>query len=100
SFCKEILQKYQIPTARAAWFEEPDAAREYLEAQEDGPIVLKADGLAAGKGVVVASNRREALEAVDGLFAMQAGSPRLLIEECMTGDEVSLIAFSDGETIV
>lgn len=100
SFCKEILQKYQIPTARAAWFEDAGSARKYLEVQEDGPIVLKADGLAAGKGVIVAANRREALDAVDGLFAMQTGTPRLLIEECMNGEEVSLIAVSDGETIV
>jgi phosphoribosylamine--glycine ligase len=105
-FCKELLRKYHIPTARAAWFEDADAAREYLNHQEDGPIVLKADGLAAGKGVVVAANLREAQSAVDGLFALQAGStpegetPRLLIEECMAGDEVSLIALTDGETVL
>ena len=101
-FCKEILQKYNIPTAQAAWFEDGESAREYLSTQDDGPIVLKADGLAAGKGVVVAANRREALSAVDELFAMttEASTPRLLIEECLTGDEVSLIALTDGETIV
>jgi phosphoribosylamine--glycine ligase len=101
-FCKELLQKYAIPTARAAWFEEAGAAREYLRVQEDGPIVLKADGLAAGKGVIVAANRHEAENAVDILFEMQSGAstPRLLIEECMAGDEVSLIALTDGETVV
>jgi phosphoribosylamine--glycine ligase len=105
-FCKELLQKYNIPTARAAWFEDADAAHNYLQQQDDGPIVLKADGLAAGKGVVVADNLREARSAVEGLFALQAGSipggetARLLIEECMTGDEVSLIALTDGETVL
>jgi phosphoribosylamine--glycine ligase len=101
-FCKELLQKYAIPTARAAWFKEAGAAREYLRAQEDGPIVLKADGLAAGKGVIVAANRREAENAVDVLFEMRSGAstPRLLIEECMAGDEISLIALTDGETVV
>lgn len=105
-FCKELLQKYNIPTAKAAWFEDANAAREYLKNQEEGPIVLKADGLAAGKGVVVAANLREAESAVDGLFALQAGStpngerPRLLIEECMTGEEISLIALTDGETVL
>jgi phosphoribosylamine--glycine ligase len=100
-FCKEILQKYNIPTAKAAWFEDAATAREYLIAQGDGPIVLKADGLAAGKGVVVAANLQEAQSAVDGLFAMQGGgsTPRLLIEECMSGEEVSLIALTDGETV-
>ena len=101
-FCKEILQKYNIPTAKAAWFEDADSACEYLQNQEDGQIVLKADGLAAGKGVVVASNRKEAVVAVDDLFALatEAKTPRLLIEECLPGDEVSLIALTDGETII
>jgi phosphoribosylamine--glycine ligase len=102
-FCKEILQKCNIPTAEAAWFEEESAAREYLQSRPNGPIVLKADGLAAGKGVVVAATIKEAESAVEGLFAMQQGKstpPRLLIEECLPGDEVSLIALTDGETVV
>lgn len=106
-FCKELLQKYSIPTAAFASFEDAAAAREYLNQQDDAPIVLKADGLAAGKGVVVAGNRREALNAVEDLFAMQKDAqnksgtlPRLLIEECMTGDEVSLIALTDGKTVL
>ena len=99
-FCKEILQKYNIPTAKAAWFDDADSATAYLNEQPEGPIVLKADGLAAGKGVVVAANLDEAREAVAGLFAMQGTAPRLLIEECMTGEEVSLIALTDGENVV
>ncbi len=99
-FCKEILQKYNIPTAKAAWFDDAESATAYLNEQEDGPIVLKADGLAAGKGVVVATNLDEAREAVAGLFAMQGAAPRLLIEECMIGEEVSLIALTDGESVV
>lgn len=101
-FCKSLLQKYNIPTAAAAWFDDGPSAIEYLRAQPDGPIVLKADGLAAGKGVIVAGNRAEAQSAVEGLFTMQTKSsaPRLLIEECMAGEEVSLIALTDGETLV
>lgn len=101
-FCKEVLQKYNIPTAKAAWFKDAAAAREYLNTQVDGPIVLKADGLAAGKGVVVANTRKEALAAVDELFALatESNNPRLLIEECLPGDEVSLIALTDGQTVV
>ncbi len=100
-FCKSLLQKYNIPTAAAAWFDDAPSAIEYLRAQPDEPVVLKADGLAAGKGVIVAPTCREAEHAVEGLFAMQTKStPRLLIEECMAGEEVSLIALTDGETLV
>jgi phosphoribosylamine--glycine ligase len=99
-FCKEILLKYNIPTAKAAWFDDADSANAYLNQQPEGPIVLKADGLAAGKGVVVATNLDEAREAVAGLFALQGTAPRLLIEECMTGEEVSLIALTDGQNVV
>lgn len=101
-FCKEVLQKYSIPTARAAWFNDMLSAREYLNSHEDAPLVLKADGLAAGKGVIVAAERSEALNAVEILFEMQSKNtaPRLLIEECLVGDEVSLIALTDGETVL
>lgn len=104
-FCKTVLQKYGIPTAKFATFESAEEARAYLAKQPDGPIVVKADGLAVGKGVVVAQNRQEAIEAVDDVLGIAAatvldGSSRVLIEEMMTGEEVSFFALSDGTTLL
>ena len=105
-FCKELLRKYNIPTADFQVFDDPATARDYLAARaSDLPIVIKANGLAAGKGVVVATSRQEALGAVDELESIDlsfqdAASRRILIEECLVGEEVSLIALTDGETVV
>lgn len=102
AFFKELTKKYGIPTARYAVFTEAEAARDYIKAQ-GAPIVIKADGLAAGKGVIVASSLKEALDAVDSIMCDQtfgsAGS-RVVIEECLVGEEASLLTFTDGETIV
>lgn len=102
AFSKDLMKKYHIPTAKYEVFTDAKAARTYVEA-EGAPIVIKADGLAAGKGVIVAMTLDEALNAVDSIMCDHtfgnAGS-RVVIEECLIGEEASLLAFTDGETIV
>lgn len=102
AFSKGLMKKYGIPTAKYEVFTDAEAAREYVK-KEGAPIVVKADGLAAGKGVIVAMTLEEALRAIDDIMEDkafgQAGS-RVVIEEFMDGEEASLLAFTDGETIV
>ena len=100
-FCKQLLKKYNIPTATFETFNEAAPAKEYLRNQSF-PIVIKADGLAAGKGVIIAQGLEEAQSAVDSLFELQSGhaSPKLVIEEYLEGEEVSLIALTDGQTLI
>ena len=101
AFSKGLMKKYGIPTAKYEVFTESDAARAYIE-QEGAPIVIKADGLAAGKGVIVAMTKEEALAAIADIMEDQefgtAGS-RVVIEEFMEGEEASLLCFTDGKTI-
>lgn len=102
AFSKDLMKKYGIPTAAYEVFDNSVEAVEYLRGQ-NYPLVVKADGLALGKGVIIAQNFEEAKEAVgsimnDRIFG-QAGS-RVVIEEFMTGPEVSILAFTDGKTIV
>jgi phosphoribosylamine--glycine ligase len=98
-FAKELMRKYGIPTARAAIFREQEAAVAFLK-ESRFPIVIKADGLALGKGVMVARDVREGLAAVDAMMNEgrfgEAGR-RVLIEECLTGSECSLHALVDGK---
>ncbi|MBO6204621.1 MAG: phosphoribosylamine--glycine ligase [Selenomonas sp.] len=101
SFSKNLMKKYGIPTAKYEVFTDAAAAKAYVQ-QEGAPIVVKADGLAAGKGVIVAMTVEEALQAVtdimeDKEFGM-AGA-RVVIEEFMEGEEASLLCFTDGKTI-
>ena len=101
-FSKNLMKKYGIPTAESETFENMDAALAYLDTKE-APIVIKADGLALGKGVIVAQTMDEAKEAVVDM--MQGGrfgksGARVLIEECMFGREVTVLCFCDGKTIV
>ena len=101
-FSKNLMKKYGIPTAESETFEDMDAALAYLDTQS-APIVIKADGLALGKGVIVAKTMDEAKEAVVDM--MQGGKfgksgARVLIEECMFGREVTVLCFCDGKTIV
>jgi phosphoribosylamine--glycine ligase len=102
AFAKEIMKKYGIPTAQFEIFTDAEKAKEYIRSQ-GAPIVVKADGLAAGKGVIVAMTVSEALAAVERIMCGkafgQAGS-QVVIEEFLSGEEVSLMAFSDGETVV
>ncbi|MDR0353444.1 MAG: phosphoribosylamine--glycine ligase [Opitutaceae bacterium] len=97
---KEILQKYKIPTAPAAAFDDPAAAIAYLRARP-APIVVKADGLAAGKGVVVAATRAEAEAAVHKLLPagpskIENRKSKILIEDCLSGEETSLLVIVSG----
>jgi phosphoribosylamine--glycine ligase len=96
AFCHEIAESAGVAMARAATFEDAAAAAAYArdEAAKAGGVVVKADGLAAGKGVVVASSADEAVAAIDGLFA--GGSGKVVIEERLEGPEASVIALSDG----
>lgn len=104
-FTKELLAKYGVPTAKFATFENARDAKDYLAAQPDGPIVIKADGLAVGKGVVVASNRAEALAGVDEVLGIasstvQGDAGRIVIEEMMNGPEISFFALTDGRDLL
>ena len=101
-FAKDLMKKYGIPTAAYESFDDAAAALRYLDTA-DMPIVVKADGLALGKGVIIAQTREEARQAVvsmmeEGMFG-QSGS-RVVIEEFLTGPEVSVLSFTDGETVV
>lgn len=101
-FMKDLLKKYNLPTAGYAVFTETAEALAYLK-EKGAPIVVKADGLAAGKGVIVASTLEEAEEAVRDMLERNAfgdSGKRIIIEDCMQGEEVSLLAFTDGETVV
>ena len=97
-YSKEILQKYDIPTAPAAFFDTADEAITYIR-QRPVPIVVKADGLAAGKGVVVAQSHAEAAEAVRTLLALP-GQTKVLIEDCLFGEETSLLVVVSGRDYV
>jgi len=94
-FAKQFMMRHQIPTARYATFTDAAAARAYVET-EGAPIVIKADGLAAGKGVVVAMTLPEALAAIDMMLGSTPG--RVVIEEFMQGEEASFICMCDGKT--
>lgn len=101
AFSKDLMKKYNIPTAAYETFDNADAALEYLKTAEL-PIVLKADGLALGKGVLICNTLEEANEGVKAIMLdKQFGSAgnRLVIEEFMTGREVSVLSFVDGNTI-
>ncbi len=102
SYAKELMRKYQIPTAEAEVFTEIAPAIAYIKAK-GVPIVVKADGLAAGKGVIIANDEAEAIAAVESMLEGNAfgdAGSRVVIEECLQGEEVSILAFCDGKTIV
>jgi len=101
-FAKMFMVRHQIPTAAYQTFTDPIAAHAYIEAQ-GAPIVVKADGLAAGKGVVVALTSREAHDAVDAMLgdgSLGAAGARVVIEECLLGEEASFIILCDGKNIL
>jgi phosphoribosylamine--glycine ligase len=102
-FCKDLLRSAGVPTAEYHAFNSAERALIYLNEREDAPVVVKADGLAAGKGVIVCAGRDEAVRAVDlvaGQKAFGAAGNRLVIEERLDGQEVSVLAITDGQTIV
>ena len=98
-WAKRLMQRHGVPTARAESFSSPDKALEHVKTLSDGSYVVKADGLAAGKGVVVPETLEEAEQAVVGFLAEQQFGSSLLIEERLFGIEVSVFAFIDGETV-
>lgn len=100
AWAKALMQEAGIPTAQAAVFTEAAPAKAYVEAGKI-PIVVKADGLAAGKGVTVAQSIAEAHSAIDAIFGGEFGNAGkfVLIEECLSGQEVSVLALTDGLTI-
>ena len=101
-FMKDVLKKGNIPTATYEVFTDPESARKFLETC-DIPIVLKADGLAAGKGVIVAFSREEALEALNSLMVEQklgTAGDNLVIEEFLKGEEASFIVLCDGKNVI
>jgi len=101
-FSKNLMKKYGIPTAAYEVFTDMDAALEYLRTSPI-PTVIKADGLALGKGVIIAQTRQEAMEAVRSMMADKVfgkSGDQIVIEEFLTGPEVSVLSFTDGKTIV
>ena len=101
-FAKAFMTRHAIPTARYATFDSAAAAKAYVE-REGAPIVIKADGLAAGKGVVVAATRAEALAAIDAVLTegrFGAAGARVVIEEFLEGEEASFIVMSDGAHVL
>lgn len=102
-FCKNLLHTADVPTAEFQVFDRPEHAIHFLEQRNDVPVVVKADGLAAGKGVMVCDNRAQALEAVERIARQkvfgEAGN-RVVIEERLVGQEASVLAITDGRTIL
>ncbi len=102
SFSKELMKKYNIPTADYEVFENSDDALNYIYSKNSYPVVIKADGLALGKGVIIAQNKDEAENAVhqildDKMFG-NAGA-KVVIEEFLVGPEISVLAFTDGKVV-
>ncbi|MFI8576365.1 phosphoribosylamine--glycine ligase [Rossellomorea aquimaris] len=101
SFSKELMKKYNIPTAKYEVFTSIEKAIEYVR-EVGAPIVVKADGLAAGKGVVVAETEEEAISALEEMLLDEKfgdASSKVVVEECLFGEEFSLMAFVHGETV-
>ena len=101
-FAKNLMKKYGIPTAKYEVFDDPGKVVEYIERENCFPAVIKADGLALGKGVVIAKNLEEAKEAVhsimeDKIFGKSGN--QVVVEEFLTGKEVSVLAFTDSHTV-
>ena len=103
AFCKQVCRSAGIPTGEARIFDAPHEAQQFLRDRDDQPIVVKASGLAAGKGVFVCDSRQEAIEAIrrmtldDGLLK---ASGQILLEERLVGPEISVFAITDGQTIL
>lgn len=102
AFSKELMKKYGIPTAKHRTFTDMNEALEYVNSAPI-PTVIKADGLALGKGVIIAMTREEAVAAVKSMMADKAfgkSGEKIVVEEFLTGPEVSVLAFTDGKTVV
>jgi phosphoribosylamine---glycine ligase len=103
AFCKNLLRQADVPTADYQVFRDPERAMTYLREREDVPVVIKADGLAAGKGVFVCHNRDEALAAIERIgMQKEFGNAglQIVVEEMLVGEEASVLAITDGHTII
>jgi len=101
-FAKEIMTKYNVPTAAYKVFDNSANAKDHIR-EKGAPIIVKADGLAAGKGVIVAQTVEEALNAIDDIMedkVFGSAGEKVLIEECLIGEEASILAITDGENII
>lgn len=101
-FSKNFMKKHNIPTAEYEVFEDYDSAEKYIENYEKFPVVLKADGLALGKGVLICQDKKEALDGLKTLMVdrkMGKAGDKIVVEEFLTGPEVSVLAFTDGKTV-
>jgi len=102
AFTKELMKKYGIPTGESETFTDPAAAVKYVKGK-GAPLVVKADGLAAGKGVIICRTVEEALSALDLILvqkAFGAAGAKVVVEEFLEGEEASFLAFTDGETVL
>ncbi|MFH1586841.1 MAG: phosphoribosylamine--glycine ligase [Candidatus Diapherotrites archaeon] len=100
-FSKELMKKYGISTAEFEVFDNADDAKKYLD-EKGAPIVVKADGLAAGKGVIICKTKEEAMDAVDEIMVEKrfgGAGDKLIVEEMLEGEEASILAFSDGKNV-
>ena len=101
-FSKNLMKKYHIPTAAYEVFHDPQKAIAYIDKQGKYPVVVKADGLALGKGVLICTNREEAVHAVQEIMedkVFGASGDQIVVEEFITGPEVSVLAFTDGKCV-
>lgn len=102
AFSKDIMKKYGLPTAEYETFNSPTAASEYIQ-RKNCPLVVKADGLAAGKGVLICQTVEEALAAVNSIMEEKSfggAGDKIVVEEFLEGQEVSVLAFTDGQTVL
>jgi phosphoribosylamine--glycine ligase len=102
AFAKDLMKKYHVPTAAYEVFEQVEPAIAFID-KVGIPVVIKADGLAAGKGVIIARTRNEAIDAVSGMLmgiTFGAAGSKVVVEEFLTGEEASFLAFTDGEKII
>ena len=102
SFAKNVMKKYGVPTAEFGEFTDMEKAKEYLNSK-GAPIVIKADGLAAGKGVYICKTVEEGMKAIDEIMVQKifgSAGDKLILEECLEGEEASFLVFSDGKTVL
>lgn len=102
-FSKDLMKKYNIPTAKYEVFTNSEDAIKYVKEQNTYPAVIKADGLALGKGVILAESEKEAVEAIHSMIddkQFGESSSTIVVEEYLTGPEVSVLSFTDGKTVV
>ncbi|MGI6077126.1 MAG: phosphoribosylamine--glycine ligase [Fastidiosipilaceae bacterium] len=102
AYAKELMASCQIPTARSQMFEDEQTALTWLSEQPEGPLVVKADGLALGKGVIICDSKEDAIKAIHNMMhdrCFGEAGRKVLIEEFLVGQEITVLAFTDGKTI-